>query len=112
MRSWESPTLLPGHETLLKSPILGLPGLIDQQSAEQTCPRADSGAEPRVARNRTDCRTAAGADGRAGQGSLLGGSHIGASSRRQRERRNYQIPFHDVLRMHAISEMAGTDTAR
>jgi hypothetical protein len=74
-----SAALLSGREALLKGLILGLPRPINKKPAKQPCARADSGAKPGIARDRTDCRTASGADGRAGQRSLLGWIHIGAS---------------------------------
>jgi hypothetical protein len=103
---------LSGREALLKGLILGLPRSINKKPAKQTRACADSGTEPGIARDCTDCRTASGADGRTGQRSLLGWTHIGASTYRQSERRNYQISFHDVLRPHSINLMVSTGIAR
>ena len=52
-----------GRDALLKGPVLGLPGPIDEKPAEQARTGADAGAEPGVARHRANYRTAAGADG-------------------------------------------------
>jgi hypothetical protein len=75
--------LLPSGDTLLKRPVLGLHGAIDEKSAEQPRARARGSSEPGVPADRAyDC-AAAGADGRTGQRALLGGGHIGAGSYRQ-----------------------------
>jgi hypothetical protein len=80
-------SLSSGRDALLEGPILGLPGLIEEESAEQTRTGADAGAEPGIAGDRANGRAAAGADGRAGQRALLGRGHVGTSGDRQSEGR-------------------------
>jgi hypothetical protein len=62
---------------------LGLPGLVDEKSAEQPRTGADAGTEPGISADRTDNSAAAGANGGPGQCTLLSGIHIGASNDRQ-----------------------------
>ena len=101
-----------GRDALLKGPVLGLPGPIDEQPAEQARTGADAGAEPGVARHRANYRTAAGADGRAAKRALLSWCHVGAGNQWQTESGEYQIRFHDIPRMRPISAMLGTDSVR
>ena len=77
-------------KTLLEGPILGLPGLIEEEPAEQARTGAGSRSEPGIATDRAKYRAAAGADGRAGQCTLLGRGHIGASGDRQSDSREHQ----------------------
>jgi hypothetical protein len=79
-----------GRDALLEGSILGLPGLIEEKPAEQARSRPSGGTEPRVPADRAEYRTAAGADGRAGQCTLLGRGHIGASGDRQSDSREHQ----------------------
>ena len=58
-------SLASGREALLEGLVLGLPGPVNEESAEQARTGADAGAEPGVARHCANYRTAAGADGRA-----------------------------------------------
>ena len=57
-------------KTLLEGPILGLPGLIEEEPAEQARTGAGSRSEPGISADRANYRAAAGADGRAGQRAL------------------------------------------
>jgi hypothetical protein len=101
-----------GRQTLLEGCVLGLPGPINEQPAEQAGTGADAGAEPGVARHRANYRTAAGADGRAAKRALLSWCHVGAGDHRQSESGDYQILFHDIPRMRSVSAMRGTDSVR
>ena len=107
-----SAPLLSGGETLLEGCVLRAAALIDEQPAEQARTGADAGAEPGVARHRTNYRTAAGADGRAANRALLSWCHVGAGNQWQSESGKYQIRFHDIPRMRSISAMTGTDSVR
>jgi hypothetical protein len=79
-----------GRDARLEGLVLGLPGPIDEQSAEQARTGADAGAEPGIAADRTNDCAAAGADDRAGQRALLGRGHIGTSGDRQSDGREQQ----------------------
>ena len=81
---------MPGGKALLESPILGLPGLIEEKPAEQARTGAGSRSEPGIATDRAKYRAAAGADGRAGQRALLGRGHVGTSCDRQNGGREQQ----------------------
>jgi hypothetical protein len=83
-------SLSSGRDALLEGPILGLPGLIEEEPAEQARTGAGSRSEPGIAGDRANYRAAAGADGRAGQRALLGRGHIGTSSDRQSDGREQQ----------------------
>jgi hypothetical protein len=82
-----SPTLLPGRETLLEGPVLGLPGLIEEKPADEAGSRPSSRTEPGVPADRAGDGTNAGTRGGACDRALLGWSHIGASGDRQSEGR-------------------------
>ena len=107
-----SAPLLSGCVTLLEGLVLGLPGPVDKQPAEQARTGADAGAEPGVARHRANYRTAAGADRRAANRALLSWCHVGAGNQWQSESGKYQIRFHDIPRMRSISATTGTDSVR
>src|SRR5262249_54355354 len=83
-------SLSSGREARLEGLVLGLPGPIDEQSAEQARSSADAGAEPGIAADRANYRAAPGADGGAGPCALLGRGHIGTSSDRQSDGREQQ----------------------
>jgi hypothetical protein len=50
-----------GRDSRLEGLVLGLPGPIDEQSAEQARTGADAGVEPGIAADRANYRAAAGA---------------------------------------------------
>ena len=83
-------SLSSGRDALLEGPILGLPGLIEEQPAEQARAGAGSRSEPSIAADRANYRAAAGADCRASQCTLLGRGHIGAGSKRPSDAREQQ----------------------
>jgi hypothetical protein len=80
----------PGRVSLLESPVLSLPGSINEKPPNEARSRAGDRSEPGVPTDRANHRTAARADGRAGQRPLLSWGHIGASSDRQNDGRKLQ----------------------
>jgi hypothetical protein len=83
-----------GRVSLLESPVLSLPGSINEKPPNEACSRAGDRSEPGVPTDRANHRAAAGADGRAGQRPLLSWGHIGASSDRQNDGRE---PIEDLI---------------
>jgi hypothetical protein len=83
-------SLSSGGDALLEGSILGLPGLIEEEPAEQARTGPGSRTESRVPADRAKYGAAAGADGRAGQRALLGRGHVGTSTNRQSEGREQQ----------------------
>ena len=88
LASLSSP-LLAGREALLEGGVLGLPGAINEKSADQPCSRPGDSSEPGIPADGANHRAAARADGRAGQRPLLSWGHIGASSERQSDGREH-----------------------
>jgi hypothetical protein len=83
-------------ETLLERHVLRPPGLIDEQSAEETGAGADSGTKTGIATNRAKYRAATRADCRAGQRPLLGWGHVGATNERQCQRAEPKKLLHAI----------------
>jgi hypothetical protein len=77
-----SPTLLPGRETLLEGPVLGLPGLIEEKPAKQASARPSGGSKSGIPANGTRDGADAGARSGAGQRALLGWGHVGTGGER------------------------------
>jgi len=85
-----SPTLLPGRETLLEGPLLGLPGLIEEKPAKQAGARPGGGSESGIPANRPRYGPNAGTRRGAGQRALLGWGHVGTGGDRQSDGRDHQ----------------------
>jgi hypothetical protein len=83
-----SSTLLPGRETLLEGPVLGLSGLIEEKPAEQAGARPSGGSKSGIPANGTCDGADAGARSGAGQRALLGWGHVGTGGDRQSDGRD------------------------
>jgi hypothetical protein len=71
---------LSSRETLSEGLVLGLARPIDEKPAEQPCTRPSGRTEPSIPADGTGNGTDTSARSGAGQCTLLGRSHIGASS--------------------------------
>jgi len=89
---------LSSRKTLLKRGVLGSPGLVEDQPAEEARTRACRSTEAGVSADGAGDRTDAGAAHCAGERALLGWGHVGASSGRQSEGRKQQYLLHVITR--------------